>query len=58
MYIGYLLSTPKSPSGCHLSEVMGIPHDSVNRFLQRETYSPQDLFNEVKTGLNLKGGVL
>ncbi|CAK0762760.1 hypothetical protein CCP3SC1_390014 [Gammaproteobacteria bacterium] len=26
--------------------------------MHRETYSPQDLFNEVKTGLNLKGSVL
>jgi hypothetical protein len=58
MYRGYLLSEPNSPSGRQLSEVMGISHDSVNRFLQRETYSPQDLFNEVKSGLNLKGGVL
>ncbi|CAK0764309.1 hypothetical protein CCP3SC5AM1_370008 [Gammaproteobacteria bacterium] len=37
---------------------MDVSHDSANRFLQRETYSPQDLFNEVKAGLNLKGGVL
>jgi hypothetical protein len=58
MYMGFLLSEPNSPSCCRLSEVMGISHDSVNRFLQRERYSPQDLFNEVKTGLNLKGGVL
>jgi hypothetical protein len=58
MYMGYLLSEPNAPSCCHLSEVMGISHDSVTRFLQRETYSPSDLFNEVKCGLNLKGGVL
>ena len=58
MYMGYLLSEPNSPSCCHLSEVMNISHDSANRFLQRETYSPQDLFNEATTGLNLKGGVL
>jgi len=58
MYMGSLLSEPNSPSYCHLSEVMGISHESVNRFLQRENYSPQDLFNEVKSGLNLKGGVL
>lgn len=58
MYMGYLLSEPNSPSCCHLSEVMDVSHDSVNRFLQRETYSPPDLFNEAKTGWNLKGGVL
>lgn len=33
-------------------------HDSVNRFLNRESYSPQDLFNEVKPGINLRGGTL
>jgi hypothetical protein len=37
---------------------MNISHDSANRFLHRETYSPQDLFNEARTQLNLKGGVL
>jgi hypothetical protein len=37
---------------------MGISHDSVNRFLQREAYTPQDLFNEAKRGLELKGGTL
>ena len=43
MHMGYLLSEPNSPSCCHLSEVMNISHDSANRFLQRESYSPQDL---------------
>jgi hypothetical protein len=33
---------------------MGISHDSVNRFLHREAYTPLDLFEEV----NLKGGTL
>ena len=37
---------------------MNISHDSANRFLHRETYSPQDLFKEATTGLNLKGGLL
>ena len=55
MYIGFLLSEPNSPPCCHLAEVMDISHDSVNRFLQRETYTPLDLFNESKQGLNLKG---
>jgi len=56
--MGYWLSEPHAPSGCHLSEVMDISHDGVTRFLQREAYSPSDLFNEVKCGLNLKGGLL
>jgi hypothetical protein len=58
MYIGFLLSEPNSPSGCRLADVMGISHDSVNRFLQREAYTPRDLFNEAKSGLELKGGTL
>jgi hypothetical protein len=35
-----------------------ISHDSVNRFLLRENYTPQDLFNEVKDELILEGGVV
>ena len=31
---------------------MGISHDSVNRFLLREAYEPEDLFNEAKSMLN------
>ena len=58
MYIGFLLSEPNVPSGCRLAEVMEISHDSVNRFLQREAYTPLDLFNESKRGLELKGGTL
>ena len=37
---------------------MGISHDSVNRFLYREAYSSLDLFEEVRSTLNLKGGTL
>ena len=35
-----------------------ISHDSVNRFLLRENYTPQDLFNEVKDELILEGGTV
>ena len=58
MYIGFLLSEPNSPSCCRLAEVMDISHDSVNRFLQREAYTPVDLFKESKIGLEFKGGTL
>jgi hypothetical protein len=37
---------------------MDISHDSVNRFLQREAYTPLDLFQESQRGLALKGGTL
>jgi len=42
------MSEPKSITCTRLSEVMGISHDSVNRFLLRENYEPKDLFNEAK----------
>ncbi len=58
MYVAFLLSEPNSPSCCRLAEVMEISHDSVNRFLEREAYTPVELFMEVKAGLNLKGGTL
>jgi len=40
-----------------LSEILEeLSHDSVNRFLLREQYTPKDLFDEVKGELNLSGG--
>ncbi len=58
MYMGFLMSEPKSTTCTRLSEVMGVSHDSVNRFLLRETYEPQDLFAEARKLLNLVGGTL
>jgi hypothetical protein len=58
MYMGFLMSEPKSSTCTRLSEVMNISHDSVNRFLLRESYEPKDLFNEAKRLLNLVGGTL
>lgn len=52
------MSEPKSSTCTRLSEVMGISHDSVNRFLLREAYAPQDLFNEAKKLVNMVGGTL
>jgi len=37
---------------------MNISHDSVNRFILREDYTPEDLFEQSKAQLELKGGVL
>jgi hypothetical protein len=47
-------------SGCNrLSEILGnVSHDSINRFLVRENYSPFDLFEEVKNHIDLIGGTL
>lgn len=58
MYMGFLMSEPKSSTCTRLSEVMNISHDSVNHFLLRESYEPKDLFNEAKRLLNLVGGTL
>ena len=58
MYLGFLLSEPKYVSCRRLGEVMNISHDSVNRFLNRESYDGEDLFNEVKPLINLSGGTL
>ena len=58
MYIGFLMSEPKSATCSRLSEVMGLSHDSVNRFLLRESYEPEDLFNEARRLLNRVGGTL
>jgi len=58
MYIGFLMSEPKSATCTHLSEVMGISHDSVNRFLSREDYDPKDLFDESIRELDPIGGTL
>jgi hypothetical protein len=37
-----------------LSQVMGIAHDSVDRFLLRESYQPKNLFNRVPLKLGEK----
>ena len=59
MYIRYLLSEPGYTSCCRLSSIMGdLSHDSVNRFLDREDYTPNDLFYGVKGDLALEKGIL
>ena len=58
MYMGFLMSEPKSTTCTRLSQVMGISHDSVNQFLLRESYEPKDLFNEAQKLLEIVGGTL
>lgn len=59
IYSAYLMSEPINSSCLRLSEIMpDISHDSVNRFLNRERYTGQDLFNENSSELNLVGGTL
>ncbi|MGK7945301.1 MAG: transposase [Microcystaceae cyanobacterium] len=58
-YTWYLIAESKY-SGCNrLAEMFeDLSHDSVNRFLVRESYEPVDLFNEVKQDIDLIGGTL
>ncbi len=56
--MGFLISEPKSLTCTRLAEVTDMSHDSVNRFLNRGDYEPEDMFNEVKNALYLTGGVL
>ncbi len=56
--MGFLMSEPKSSTCTRLSQVMGISHDSVNRFLLSESYEPKDLFNEAQKLLDTVGGTL
>jgi Transposase DDE domain len=57
LYTLFLLAEPKYISCVRLSEILEeLSHDSVNRFLLRERYTPKDLFDEVKGELILVGG--
>jgi DDE superfamily endonuclease len=59
LYTLYLLAEPLQVSCVRLAQIlMNLSHDSINRFLLRERYSPRDLFNEVKGTLKLSGGTL
>ena len=59
LYTLFLLSEPKYVSCVRLAEILeNLGHDSVNRFLLRERYTPEDLFNEAKAELILTGGTL
>lgn len=42
-----------------MAEILeNVSHDSINRFLLRERYEPKDLFEMVKTKIELVGGIL
>jgi Transposase DDE domain len=58
-YTLFLLSEPKHGGCSRLAEILGdVSHDSINRFLLRERYEPQDLFNIVKDIINRYGGIV
>lgn len=59
MYTLFLLSEPKYVSCVRLSEILeNLSHDSINRFLVRENYTPKDLFDEVRDKIELVGGTI
>jgi hypothetical protein len=59
-YTAFLLAESQSAGCVRLSEVSGgeFAHDAANRFLNREEFSPRDLFEEVRSLIDLEGGIL
>jgi hypothetical protein len=57
-YVSYLLGEPLRGSCRRLGEIIEITHDSVNRFLWRENYTSEDLFNEIRGQIELERGIL
>lgn len=59
IYTLFLLSEPKLISCVRLSEILeDLSHDSINRFLIRENYTPKDLFDQVRYLIVLEKGTL
>lgn len=59
LYTLFLLAEPKYVSCVRLAKILSeLSHDSVNRFLLREHYTPKDLFDEVCGQLILNAGTL
>ena len=58
IYTAFLLAEPKHGGCSRLATVFDqeVSHDSVNRFLLRETYDPKDLFEAVLPSIERKGG--
>jgi hypothetical protein len=59
IYARYLLSEPLHATCTSLSQILkGVSHDSVNRFLLRENFSPQDLLKDTEGKIDMVGGVI
>lgn len=57
MYVRYLLSEPHRRSCTALAEILpDVSHDSINRFLLREKYTPKDLNQELGHKIHRIGG--
>ena len=59
-YTAFLLAESQNAGCVRLAEVSGgqFAHDAANRFLNREQFSPEDLFEEARPLLDLAGGTL
>ena len=59
-YTAFLLAEPVSAGCVRLAEVSGgeFAHDAATRFLNREEFSPRDLFEEARGLITLEGGLL
>ena len=59
-YTAFLLAESQSAGCVRLAEVSGgeFAHDAANRFLNREQFSPRDLFEEARPLMALEGGTL
>jgi len=58
IYIFFLLGEPKRTTCTRLAEIFSLSHDSVNRFLEREDYTPYDLWEAVNSQIVLEGGTV
>ena len=55
IYARYLLSDPIHATCTSLSQIIdGVSHDSVNRFLLRENYTPKDLLKDTDSNFKFK----
>jgi DDE superfamily endonuclease len=61
IYTNFLIACPYRAECTKLANVvLGVSHDSVNRFLNNNRFEPKQIFKEAKSiiGFNLKGGYL
>ena len=59
IYARYLLSDPLHATCTSFSQIVkGVSHDSVNRFLLRENFTPKDLLKDTEGKIDMVGGVI
>ena len=58
-YVSYLIADPLNTSCSRLSEILpNTSHDSVDRFLLRENFTPFNLYSESSEQIDTQGGVI